>query len=74
MSTSKRKQDHPETSMSKKQKNGDKQYNNGAITYIHLKNFMDHREFDWEPSPKVNVVTGAGKSILLAISIGLGKN
>ena len=48
---------------------------NGAITYIHLKDFMGHQEFEWTPGPRVNIVTGIGKSsILNAIRIGLGKN
>ena len=50
-------------------------YGNGAITYIHLSNFMGHQEFKWKPDPKINFITGntgAGKSaILQAINIGL---
>merc|ERR1712223_141516 len=49
------------------------EFRNGTITYIHLKNFMAHREFEWIPGPRVNVVTGIGKSsIINAIRIGLG--
>ena len=66
----------------KKQKLGDQiesvpedQFQNGAITYIHLKDFMGHQEFEWTPGPRVNVVTGIGKSLILnAIRIGLGEN
>ena len=48
---------------------------NGAITYIRLKNFMGHRDFEWAPGPRVNVITGIGKSsVLNAIRIGLGEN
>ena len=51
-------------------------YANGAITYIHLSHFMGHKEFKWNPDPKINFITGdngAGKSaILQAINIGLG--
>ena len=51
-------------------------YANGAITYIHLSNFMGHKEFKWRPDPKINFITGeigTGKSaILQAINIGLG--
>ena len=51
------------------------QFHNGAITYIHLKDFMGHQEFEWTPGPRVNVVTGIGKSsILNAIRIGLSEN
>ena len=50
-------------------------YGNGAITYIHLSNFMGHQEFKWKPDPKINFITGDtgnGKSaILQAINIGL---
>ena len=74
--------DPSENCLTKKQKIGghiepvsEDQFHNGAITYIHLKNFMGHREFDWTPGPRVNVVTGIGKSsILNAIRIGLGEN
>ena len=52
-------------------------YHNGAVSYVHLKNFMGHRDFTWEPGPKINFITGraeSGKtSILQAIRIGLGK-
>ena len=51
-------------------------YGNGAITYIHLSDFMGHKEFKWRPDPKINFITGdngAGKSaILQAMNIGLG--
>ena len=76
MPTSKRKQTHPATYLIKKQKiEAEDQYHNGSITYIHLKNFMGHREFEWIPGPKVNIVSSVGKSsIINAIRIGLGKN
>ena len=75
----KRKQTHPGTYSqgsysTKKQKiEAEDLYHNGAITYIHIKNFNGHREFEWIPGPKVNILTGVGKSsILNAIRIGLG--
>ena len=52
------------------------QYHNGAIFYVNLKNFMGHREFVWQPGPKINLITGQVESektsILQAICIGLG--
>ena len=75
----KRKQTHPVTYSqksysTKKQKiEAEDLYHNGAITYIHIKNFNGHREFEWIPGPKVNIVTGVGKSsISKAIRIVLG--
>ena len=52
-------------------------FKNGAIVKVELKDFMTHQKFEMEPNPKINIlsgVNGSGKSsILLGISVGLGK-